>query len=360
MQKTDWVFKLKRKAPQFLEKLKGQKIPGFFRYSLSGDLYGERAKWGLGNSVFAVKIYHTLGILPLLAPPEKNNLARFIYAFRDSQGYFSDPIIRKKSRCRNLLISIKHGNLNTRPGQETMIAETRQALSALKLLGEKIAAQTLRLPGSSPAIRRYLQKLPWQKPWHSASHFSHLLFFLQNSNLANKSALIDNAIDWIKKIQNPSDGAWYQGNPSWQEKINGAMKIITGLKAAERLNFTYPKKLVDLCLENKNKARHGCDHLNLVYVLHYANQAAGGDYRFAEIEKCAAEKLKIYKKYYFPAIGGFSFWPNKANDRYYGVKITEGLNEPDIHGTCMFLWGISIVAQILGIDQEWGFNEHTP
>jgi len=56
MQKISWILELKQKTPQFLEKLKGQKIPGFFHYSLSGDLYDEDLKWGLGNTVFAVKI----------------------------------------------------------------------------------------------------------------------------------------------------------------------------------------------------------------------------------------------------------------------------------------------------------------
>jgi len=52
--------------------------------------------------------------------------------------------------------------------------------------------------------------------------------------------------------------------------------------------------------------------------------------------------------------------PHKTNIYYYGAKITRGLNEPDIHGTCMFLWGISIISQILEIDQELGFKEQIP
>ncbi|MDP2918241.1 MAG: hypothetical protein Q8N68_01965 [bacterium] len=359
MQKISWILELKQKTPQFLKKLKGQKIPGFFHYSLSGDLYNEDLKWGLGNTVFAVKIYYTLGLLHSLKPKEKNDLIRFIQTFRDNQGYFFDPLIREKSRGRNLLISIKHKNWSNWQGRETMIAETRQALSALKLLGEKIAAPTFHIPNSPETVTQYLQKLPWSKPYHAASHFSHLLFFLKNSDLANKSALIDNAIAWIKKIQNPQDGAWHQGSPPQQEKINGAMKIITGLKVAEKMNFKYPEKLIDLCLAAKN-GKHACDHFNLVYVLHYAHKIAGGNYRLAEIKKFSEERLEIYKKYHFPEIGGFSFWARKANDRYYGAKITRGLNEPDIHGTCMFLWGISIIAQILKINKELGFHEHTP
>ena len=61
---------------------------------------------------------------------------------------------------------------------------------------------------------------------------------------------------------------------------------------------------------------------------------------------------------YYEDKGGFSFLIGQTNTRYYGVKIAKGLNEPDIHGTIMFVWGISIIAQILGIESELGFKEH--
>ena len=57
--KIDWFFDLKEEVPQFLARLKGEKIPGFYHYSLSGDLYDENIKWGLGNAVFATKVYNT-------------------------------------------------------------------------------------------------------------------------------------------------------------------------------------------------------------------------------------------------------------------------------------------------------------
>jgi hypothetical protein len=32
MENLNWFFELKQKVPEFLEKLKGEKIPGFFHY----------------------------------------------------------------------------------------------------------------------------------------------------------------------------------------------------------------------------------------------------------------------------------------------------------------------------------------
>ena len=162
--------------------------------------------------------------------------------------------------------------------------------------------------------------------------------------------------NWINKLQNSEKGSWYKGKPSLQQKINGAMKVITALKVAERMNFRYPEKLIDLCLSEKNDG-DACNNFNIIYVLKYACQLINRSYRYQEIRSFATERLNIYKKYYFPEIGGFSFYPQKANVRYYGAKITKGLNEPDIHGTVMFLWGISMISQILGIDKELGFKE---
>ena len=192
--------------------------------------------------------------------------------------------------------------------------------------------------------------------WQS---FFSLTFFLKKSHSENKETLTIFAIKWLNKLQNPEDGSWYFRKPSLQQKINGAMKIITALKVAEEMNFQYPEKLIDLCLSAQND-NHACDNFNIIYVLHYANKMIDNNYRSAEIRKFALDRLAEYRNYYYPEIGGFSFLSHKSNVYYYGSKITKGLNEPDIHGTIMFLWGITIIAQILGIDKKLGFNELIP
>jgi len=352
-------FDLKEKVPQFLEKLKGKKVSGFFHYSLSGDLYGENIKWGLGNTVFAVKIYYTLNLLDNLSQKEKEAVANFIRSFQQKDGSIYDPVVKKLSSNRNKLFAIKSANFGNFFHRQTIRAETRQAISVLKLIEEKPSITYIDFPKTEKDIERYLPKLGWKKPWHAGSHFSHLIFFLKNSNLENKEELINFAINWVNKLQNPKDGAWYKGGPSLQQSINGAMKIITGLRVAERIKFDYPEKLIDLCLKAKND-RHACDNFNIIYVLKYANEITNFSYRYNEIKEFALNRLEIYRRHYFPEFGGFSFLPNRANIYYYGAKITKGLKEPDIHGTVMFLWGISIISQILKIDKELGFNEQIP
>jgi len=358
IKEATWIFALKEKVPQFLEKLKGKRIPGFFHYSLSGDLYHESIKWGLGNTVFAAKIYYTLDLLDKLPEKDRKNMANFIKGFQKEGGTIYDPLVKRKAFLREKLSAIENLDFNNFFHHQTIRAETRQAISALKLLGKTPGLPYQKFPKTRKEIRKYLEKLDWQRPWRAGSHFSHLIFFLKNSNLENKEDLINFAIDWVAKLQNSADGSWYQGSPSLQQKINGAMKIITGLKVAGKINFEYPKELIDLCLSARNNKLHACNDFNIIYTLHYSSKVAKNGYRLNTIKDFVLEHLKkTYKQHYFPEIGGFSFFVGKANTDYYGAKITRGLNEPDIHGTVMFLWGISIAAQILRINDDLGFKE---
>jgi len=40
---------------------------------------------------------------------------------------------------------------------------------------------------------------------------------------------------------------------------------------------------------------------------------------------------------------GFSYFINKSQTHYYGLKITTGMNTADIHGTTLLLWAISMI-----------------
>jgi len=349
MPEEDWILDLENKVPQFLKRLKNKKQPGFFRYSLSGDLYNENEKWGLGNTVFAVKIYYILNQLEKLPKKEKKDIIQFIKSFEKQNGNIYDPLVARKARVHNIVSTLTALNLQNLFGQKTKRAETKQAISALKLLGARPDTAYQNFPKTKRAINLYLNKLNWQKPWDAGSHFSHLVFFLKNSDLENKKELIAFTLKLIAKLEHQEDGAWYYGRPSLQKKINGAMKIITGFQVMGTYPISYPEKLIDLCLK-QTKTNQACDILNTLYVLDHANKKAGGNYHATAIKKFARNQLKnIYHHYYFPKIGGFSLLPHKANVYYYSAKITKGKNEPDIHGTLMFLWAISLITRILKI-----------
>jgi hypothetical protein len=361
MKELDWLYNLRPQVSYFLETMQSQNIQGFYRYSYSGDIYDDSFKWNVGSSVFALKIYYTLGIENSEAIKAATT---HIQSFIHQDGLIYDDFIYKKGRLRNFLSAIKHNNLENLFNQQYKRAETRQCYSAL-MLHHQLPKQQIKIsiPNTEKEIDAYLNKLNWQHPWGAGSHFSHLMFFL---NLAHKTNQIDKeifeklinyAISWINSLQNANDGSWYSGNPSARFKVNGAMKILTGLLAVDKVEFAYPEKLIDLCL-NVSNDETACDNFNIILVLNYASKLLYRGYRQQEIEAFALNRLKIYKKHYYKDKGGFSFLSRQANIRYYGVKITKGFNEPDIHGTIMFVWGISIIAQILNINNELGFKEH--
>ena len=352
---VEWLYNLKENIQNFLNSIKGKKRDGFYQYSLTGDVFGEKIKWGLGNSVFFLKIVFTLG-LEKEYQEEIKKAINFILSFQRKNGSFYDPLVRVVSfplRIFNGLYSLNFANIRNK---QNIRAETRQAYSSLSLFNISPQFEYRNFPKSEKKIDKYLKKLDWEEPWGAGSHFSHLLFFLQHSKVKNKKNLIEFAINCVNKQQHEKDGFWYKGNPSFQQKINGAMKIITGLKVVNRIDFKYPKKIIDNLLFAKND-EHACDNFNIVYVLKYCSELTNNEYRYSEIKDFMYERLKIYKQYYFPERGGFSFNKNQANRIYYGAYLSKGKNEPDIHGTVMFLWGISIIVQILNLNKDLQLKE---
>ncbi len=108
----NWIFELKNKVPIFLDQLKNKNKPGFLKYSLSGDLYSEKENWGLGNTVFYVKILYILDLLKYLNSEEKEKIINFIRSFEDKNNIFYDPLIKRKSFIKEKLSAIKHFDFN--------------------------------------------------------------------------------------------------------------------------------------------------------------------------------------------------------------------------------------------------------
>lgn len=340
----------------FLLKMRSSRKTGFYRYSLTGDIHNEGRKWGLGNSAFALKIYYTLGFLGRLESSYKSQLVTFMNCFKNHTGVFCDPLVKRIAWRSDLVTSLRSRDFGNAFHRQTERAETRQAVSSLRLIGVESGGIPHGFPTTTAAVIAFLEKLDWQRPWSAGSHFSHLLFFLEGGDVPGKERLIDVAISWINGIQDENSGAWFKGKCSAQQKINGAMKVITGLKAARRLDFPHGEKLIDLCLAEAIESQ-ACDHFNIIFVLNYAHLISGAVHRRSEIQDFAAKRLGRYFKHYWPEHGGFSFYEGCSNDRYYGARITRGLPEPDIHGTVLFLWGLSIIGQLLECGKE--LNEFT-
>ncbi len=354
----NWIFKLKEEVPRFLGEIKGKRRKGFYKYSLTGDFFDDKIRWGLGNTVFFLKIVYTLNLVEKYKKEIKDALS-FLLSFQKKNGTLYDPLVKILSLPFRIYITLKTLNLSALSHKSTIRAETRQSISTLSLFKINPLYEYRSFPNTKEKIQNYLKNLNWEFPWAAGSHFSHLLFFLNHSKLQNKDELLKIAIDQIENLQHEKDGFWYERDPNLQQKINGAMKIITGLKVVNMVSFKYPEKMINVILDAKNDEQ-ACDNFNIVYVLKYCCELTNYNYRYNEIKDFVYERLVIYRKNYFLELGGFSFFEKGANRIYYGAYLNKGRIEPDVHGTVLFLWGISIIAQILKINDKLQFKEFIP
>ena len=121
------------------------------------------------------------------------------------------------------------------------------------------------------------------------------------------------------------------------------MKVISGLDWLEK-EIHYPKELVDFCLHN-NPILEGCDIVDFVYVLYSCSQQT--DYKKSQIQKLFKEILNDIRKLYHPKDEGFSYFFNKSQTHYYGVEITKGEANADLHSTLLCIWAIIMILDIL-------------
>lgn len=350
--KIDWLRDIKESVYSFVQEMNVRKDFSYFKYSYSGDLYDSNTKWGLGQLVFAIKILYMINKIKELTPAHRLNLISEINSFQTKDGYCSDTMIFKPNKWRTISNFFK-GRKMSSSHEQIKRAETRQSFAALFALNSKPNYPFLNIPYSKKGIERYLTKLDWRQPWAAGSHFSHLLFFLHYNKILflvhneDVGDFIDNAIEWVNRLQSPINGCWYSGEVSDLYKVNGAMKVLTGLSASGRLSFSYPERIIDTSLKIA-EGTDACNDFNVVYVLYCCNKAT--DYRVNDIKNFCLKRLSQYRRYYHENKGGFSFHKDRANDVYYGTRVTKGLNEPDIHGTVMFLWGITLISKILKLD----------
>ena len=264
-----WLISLKGSISQFLSQLYQN---NFYHYTLSGDIYPANVKWGLGNAVFASKIYYMLNEV---TPEKKKSLVKFIKSFQNDKGYIYDPLIQRHSKLRRYYNSFRTVNFGNFFNELTRRAETRQSFAALCCLESTPDLPFLHIPYTESDIEKYVNKLNWDVPWGACSHISHLLFFLKKNNeLFNihrdkTDQLIRSVIEYIDNKYRQEDGSWYSSAiqmPHYQ-KVNAAMKIMTGYDAVGEIDFKMEQQLIDLSLAAINEG-HACNHFNVICVLY--------------------------------------------------------------------------------------------
>ena len=348
---------LKDSILEYLDTLKKENIFEYFPTKKGLTQQGQDIN--LGFSCYALKCFHILDNTSLLTEENKEAWGNYLnnyqiesvrfpnYSYVDKNYLLSYEM---KDTTRLLKESLKKTINLLQPNkfetfQQKLVnsirAETKQTISTLSEIRQLPKNKYLEFPQEDSEIKYFLNKLDWNKPWSSGAQFANLCVFaktqLGDSEYEKTRVILS---DFSANLANSETGAYYLNKiPSNQELINGSMKIISGLDWIDN-PIHFPEKLIDLCL-NIRPQTEGCDLVDIIYVLYKCSQQS--NYRKKDIDHYFNEiHSKIFLNFNFDD-GGFSYFTKKSQTHYYGVKISEGLDTADLHGTTLLLWALSMI-----------------
>ena len=327
-----WLKQISNEIPKFISDLnKNENL----KFCKNGSLHGAQ----LFSYVFLTKI---LFMLKKLDNKYKDYLTKNILKYEKENGmifqdlsFFND---NKLFYIKNIF-NLKH-NLKI-----IKLAETRQSISAL-IQCDYNYEYGFFFPYKSKEIDKFLFELNKKDPWGYFSHVSHLVFFINKSNqisLKEKKELTIEILDKLKKKFNNLDIKYLKKNYPNQEIINALMKLSMTLESCE-LNLDLDNyEIIDLAL-NKFESRHACDFLNNIKVINFFSD---GKYKMEKIEQKFFEFIKVLQNHFSLTHKGFSFFLNKSQTIIYNKKVSKGYDEPDLHGTVLYLWALSLIEDTL-------------
>jgi hypothetical protein len=367
MNQSNWIRGLKDRVADYLQVLR---VPGQFGCFLPCHvgLTKEGRQVILGFSCFALKIYYTLGIWDNFTPQEQESWVAYLKSFQVKGKYrgkrvgynaFIDEtvinyLINQTPWYRHLIELLLPNHLNH--WQRTIIAETKQAIATLAQVGESPDKPYRGFPIAEADVRNYLERLDWTQPWGAGAQLSALAVFFKSQaprflKPEDLQQLFDVCICFTEDIADRDTGAYFQGNvPEHGILINGAMKVLTALDWLE-VPIHYPERLIDTCIKQL-PSTEGCYLVDAVYVLYRCSQQTR--YKKAKIQSYCAQVLDMIKQHH-NTDGGFSYDIGRSQKYYYGVPISQGFAESDIHGTSLLTWAVAMILEMLDSSLvNWG------
>ena len=360
-------MKLKDTVEDFLKGVENyifeiQKIKDYeFNFTNVGlNKYGENLK--LGPSCFGLKIFYMLDLWDSLPLENKTRWLEYINSFQQKNSNFPDNSFIDSGLVK-FYESQKFKDISTDAVKRIMNfsnkysfelsntkliyavnADTKQAIATLHDVGAKNKLLLENKFHTSKLRSDFLTALDWSRPWSAGGKFASMCVYSVTQNF-NYS---DDLYNFSSNLVDSETGAYFTHEPSnTREIINGAMKVISGLDWLD-YEIHEPKKLIDFCLNNKPNAE-GCDIVDYIFVLYKCFQQS--KYKEKEIKELFTEILNLFSELNYPN-GGFSYFKNKAQTHYYGVKLTDGKNAPDIHGTILITWALVMMYDFLDTSND--------
>ncbi len=310
---------------------------------------------GQVSTCFAMKAAWQSGLWDKWSTEKQNACIDFIRSFQKEDGTFFDPWLSKKAKTGwRDLANLFLGHIDFKAIQEkkqrNLRAETRQSASALVMVNAKIKYPLPVEINSPDQVIPYFESFNWELPWSAGSHISHQIMFLTVNKVCfnfseQYNDIIDQILSCLDSIRDPKTGTWFRGDPPDNIKINGAMKIFSGLQWLDR---PYPdcSNLLDFALEQPF-ITDGCGFLNRLFVVQQALKGSPAGYRRDKIHQLGLSALEEIQKFQKPD-GGFSFYQNAAQSNYYSAKVSTGNKISDLHGAAMMCWATALTMKLLG------------
>lgn len=355
----NWISELIPSTKLFLAKIK-KNSSGYKFFPTTGQLTNYGEKLNLGFSCYALKINYIIDNIKSLSESEINSWIDYINSFqilesRFPKGSFVDPnylnyfnkkniINNHKWQVKDLLIgfNLYKGETSENYLNKSILAESKQAMSSLIQVGGSCKYEYINVLFTNSKIAEYLSKLNWNNPWDAGAQFANTAFFVSTTNKNNQEQKLYLS-QYINLLASNLDGTYGNGKyKNINQLINGSMKVLTGLDWLNQ-DVHFPHRLIDTALKIK-PSKEGCDLIDVVYVLYKCSMLT--DYRKNEVLTYLNLILKTIQSHYFES-GGFSYFRDNCQTHYYGVKISKKTKAPDIHGTILLIWAISMIDNLI-------------
>ncbi|MEA3211235.1 MAG: hypothetical protein QOE70_4292 [Chthoniobacter sp.] len=348
---TAWLEGLNESLDGFLTRLRSDGQPGRYLPCQRGVTAVGR-EMGLGFSCFALKLQHMLGHWDTLPAAERAGWVEFIQSFQCDKhdGAFVDPpemnYLTHGRTWRDRLWSVLGRGKPKDFARSILLAETKQAIATLAEVGAPARIPFRDFALTPEGVRAFFESKDWSRPWGAGGQSAGLVVFIKTQGPALLPArdveeLLDVCRDFYAGLADPESGAYFRTRrPAHGELINGAMKVLMALEWLE-VPPHYAERLIQTCIAHPPSS-DGCHLVDAIYVLHQSLRGEAS----ATVRAYCAHVLELIRRHAH-ADGGFSFFVGKAQNRYYGVPISRGLDEGDLQGTCLLVWAIAMIWKML-------------
>lgn len=357
---------------QYILSLQDRESPWKFSFCRQGlTPLGEEIR--LAPSCFGLKLFKILSLWEIQPQRVQEEWISYLHSFQQIgarkeslilSNAFVDPVILSRHthptffdqvnsfRSRSI-IEIYRNFFKNDPidrFEKYIVAETKQTLATLHEVGKKPLNSYKCYPHDPQLAYSYVSSFDWRLPWGAGGQTSATCAFiaLDSEESETESAaeeLIEGIYKFYTTIADPESGGYFDGpRPSYSMLINGAMKVLTGLDWLNK-PIHYPCVLLKTAVKELPRP-DGCNLVDCVYVIYRC---------INEMEKPIEDMKKVMD--YLDEIveliwmhhnvdGGFSYAIGAAQRWYYGMRISRGLNESDIHGTILLVWALAMIFEL--------------